>query len=628
MALPEILPFTLGEITPGEAVIATTPGTPSVTAPGTMTPGGAVITTAPGTPGVGDIVEIALGTASVSVITGTPGVTAPTTASPASAVVSTAPGTPVVVEIGTGYLPWSLPIALGGSVTATPGPAPIVTVPGTPGVGLDTVITPGTAPITTTPGIPGVSEITPVQSPLPWTLPVVLGGAWTIKPAPAPITTTGGDPVISGAGFPYMFPFSFPDNTVAIYPLGPGEIITAPGTPVITGGTAAVTPGAAPIVTEPGAPIVTGPTGVALDPGSATIITEPGAPGVSTVMTTTTVFLVDGTQEFLDWGAGSPAPIGDNPVLRTLAALLDTETTTVQTIPWPRTFPMITGFNIGLNNLTAAIANTPNDFILVGYSEGAAICSMALQQMESGGLTNYADDLLGGVMFGNPCRQGGAIAPVQTDPGGHGVWATNLLTHTPVGWWEFALPLDIATTVPNSLFGEDISTMFNLLMGGYLGGGNLVRFLLDNLGNGIRVDAEAIGQLVLLIGTLSGVMPVLPGQIGLPSHARYYDTAPPGANQTCVQLAASYINQIAASKTVIWRTIDPGGAVVTTTEGVPFVADVITPTAPAGITATPGVPIVMTPVTVAPPGTVITATTGTMNQVPGLLPWTLPLPVA
>jgi hypothetical protein len=462
---------------------------------------------------------------------------------------------------------------------------------------------------------------------LPWTLPIQLGGSSDIYAPTARITITGGTPVIPGHGFPYQFPFSLPTNPIVISPVTAPITITM-GRPIVSGAAAAITPIGATIFAQPGTPLVTGPTTRTITPGGATVVTTPGKPRVTTVRSTTTVFVVDGSQTIIDWTSGALVPLPDNPLIgTTLPALLNSTTCTVQTISYPNTFPIIDALNVGANNLAVAIANCVGQFILVGYSQGAAICSMALQQMQRGGLVNQASNCIGAVMFGNPARQMGAIAPGQTDPGGHGIWGANLITATPAYWYEFALPGDIVADVPNNTYGQNIQSIFSVLLNKYLGTGNFVQFVLNNLSNGIQIAPSQLGQLVLLLAYLNGTIPTPAGQLSFSAHGKYHNTAPPGATVTCAQLAADYINTVTQNRVVTFRTVAPSTATILTASGTPFVAAVISPSgATANVTA--GTPNVTAPNSIAPQGDKITTALGAPNQVPGLLPWLMPVQLA
>jgi hypothetical protein len=264
---------------------------------------------------------------------------------------------------------------------------------------------------------------------------------------------------------------------------------------------------------------------------------------------TVTVFMVDGTHNLLDWGAGTLIAVPDNPLIpTTLPALINPVYCTVQAIPYPAAvFPMGLGIDQGVATLSTAIRAVGGPFILVGYSQGGGIVSLVLNELLAGSLTAYAADCIAGVTFGNMCRQEGKVAPGQTDPGGHGIWASNLLTDTPSWWWDFALPLDMITTIPDTTFGVDVTSATEVVVG-LFNGGDLIAFLVQNLklfGGGVQVDFSALSELITFGFALTGVIPAPAGMVSLGPHGGYYDTIPPGASLTCAQLAANYINETA-----------------------------------------------------------------------------------
>lgn len=134
------------------------------------------------------------------------------------------------------------------------------------------------------------------------------------------------------------------------------------------------------------------------------------------------------------------------------------------------TLAMGASINIGatavINRINALPAGTP--LILGGYSQGAAVMSTVLTELQTGSLTSRYSQLLGGVMFGNPRRKvnyrgpiGGTYSGAWDVPasttGGHGSFPTTgsfaRLTSPPDSWVEFAAPGDIFTNVGDSSTG-------------------------------------------------------------------------------------------------------------------------------------------------------------------------------
>jgi PE-PPE domain len=265
-----------------------------------------------------------------------------------------------------------------------------------------------------------------------------------------------------------------------------------------------------------------------------------------------TVFLCDGTHDVLDInGTGVWGPPSSGPIMPSLSALLDPTCTTIQTINWPDALlPMGGSIEQGVHQLTAAIQRLTTPFILVGYSQGGAVVSLVLNEILSGSLTTYQPLLLAGVTFGNICRQEGKFAPVQTDPGGHGLWGDHLLTNTPSYWWDFALVDDLATTITDDAYGLDVQAVCELLVASYYGAESIVQFITDNLldlPGDILSNLEGILDVIDLVAAMLGLVSPLPGIQNLGPHGEYAFDPPPGATSTltCVQMAANYINETA-----------------------------------------------------------------------------------
>lgn len=77
------------------------------------------------------------------------------------------------------------------------------------------------------------------------------------------------------------------------------------------------------------------------------------------------------------------------------------------------------------------------NIILIGYSEGAIVCSTILQRMMTGDLKSEFHRLSAGVTWGNPMREWGHSVPGGIDGGGQGI-VTPTNKNTPDWWWDFA----------------------------------------------------------------------------------------------------------------------------------------------------------------------------------------------
>jgi hypothetical protein len=285
------------------------------------------------------------------------------------------------------------------------------------------------------------------------------------------------------------------------------------------------------------------------------------SPAVQGTAPTVTVFLLDGTQNVLDLANVPYLPAPDNPVLADLSALIDTSVCTIQQVQWPDAlFPLGASVEQGVVALTNAIMSTTGPFILVAYSQGGAVVSSVLEQLQSGTLTGQASRLLFGVTFGSITRQPGKVAPVQTDPGGGGAWGAAQLTTTPTNWWDFALPGDIATTLTNTGLDGDLQQVFQLIIDQFNGGG-LIEFLTVTLPTlaSFATSPSTVLQLIEWVGGLIGVSAMPAGFPTFAPHGEYHLEAPPGSatTATCVQQAANQINKVADQWQAAYRFVNP-----------------------------------------------------------------------
>lgn len=258
---------------------------------------------------------------------------------------------------------------------------------------------------------------------------------------------------------------------------------------------------------------------------------------------TVTVFMVDGTHNLAELVFGIVGAEVDNPLIgTTLPPLIDTTYATLQQISYPAVdFPMAVSMATGLATLKSDVtALAGGKFMLIGYSQGAGVCSQMLQAMQSGDMTSVYGDCVGAVMFGDICREAGSIATGLTDPGGHGIWTGHLNTSTPAWWQDYVIPLDAACTIRDDVLYEvDLGTLFAAAVGNYLGTGNATHFLLDQWYSGnAQIDLAALGDCLTWVAAVAGVVPFPSWMVNTVAHGLYYNTCPPGSSQTYAELAA------------------------------------------------------------------------------------------
>jgi hypothetical protein len=116
-------------------------------------------------------------------------------------------------------------------------------------------------------------------------------------------------------------------------------------------------------------------------------------------------------------------------------------------------------------------ANPTRTFALGGYSQGAEAASRVLIELQSGSLTQFMPNLVGGYTFGNPSRGAGFHAPGIADPGGRGISATRMTTLPTVKgqvvWADYVhskangdAALDMYASVPDNQVGQDMTDVY------------------------------------------------------------------------------------------------------------------------------------------------------------------------
>lgn len=220
-------------------------------------------------------------------------------------------------------------------------------------------------------------------------------------------------------------------------------------------------------------------------------------------------------------------------------------------VPYPAvgTLPLQSAINTGVANLTTFINQNPGKFMLVGTGEGAIVTSLVSEQItgEGGTLASRASDYLAGVAFGNPRRKSGAIWPGGSDPGGEGIWASNLMVSVPEQWWEFANAGDPLCTNTTDAAGVLNSQIFEATIASYDGTTNSIT---SRFSGTVSSNVAPILQLLINVMWNLGT---------LTSHAKYGILAVlEGHPNTSYQQAVNYLNSFAGQTIAApVPTIDP-----------------------------------------------------------------------
>lgn len=202
-------------------------------------------------------------------------------------------------------------------------------------------------------------------------------------------------------------------------------------------------------------------------------------------------------------------------------------------VPYPADqYPISASMTTATTNLINLINATPGPFVLVGFGQGAIATSNAYDAIRTGSLTSRATDFRGGFAFGNPRRQAGVTFPNCTDPGGHGVFGTDLLTSSGSNWWEFALPNDVIAVSPATGTGPHYQSAFETLYTLYEGNLNAMITAMTQPMIGLRQYAQTLLNLLFSGSTAY-------------THDKYTTTKPVhGDTRTCVQIAADQISSL------------------------------------------------------------------------------------
>lgn len=112
----------------------------------------------------------------------------------------------------------------------------------------------------------------------------------------------------------------------------------------------------------------------------------------------------------------------------------------------------------GVTELIRLINLNAGPFVLIGYSQGAEVTSRVLLEIQHGQLAHRQQDLLGGVTFGNPCRQSGHTWPGDT-LSGHGIAALRI-ANTPSQWNDYAHGGDLYACVPDGQAGDNCTAVY------------------------------------------------------------------------------------------------------------------------------------------------------------------------
>lgn len=252
------------------------------------------------------------------------------------------------------------------------------------------------------------------------------------------------------------------------------------------------------------------------------------------------VYELGGTAAIFGYDFGSWTPDSPDPSEVTITTNLGFNPNFQCGLVWypAETLPMGPSVDDGYNLLTEAVntysPNPGDQFVLMGFSQGAMVCSQFYNNWRQG---DRADDLIAGIMFGNPARQAGITFPGCPDPGGHGVWEWRL-TDTEDKWWEFALPGDPAAVQGDDEAGQIATTFFELMQGDWIGGIDELRQII------LTHPIETFDPFYDLYAAGAALYYAIYGLFNV--HVTYPTaTILPGDPRSCQEIGIDYINSLA-----------------------------------------------------------------------------------
>lgn len=249
-----------------------------------------------------------------------------------------------------------------------------------------------------------------------------------------------------------------------------------------------------------------------------------------------TIFTVAGTGA--DWMVGYPADV---------ARAMDPAVYQWQPVSYPSVaLPMAPSAKAGEAELVRlmGLAELPQDFVLVGYSQGAMCTSRVYRRLTEGDLRHWGPRLKAMVCFGNPLREGGHTFPGGRDPGGHGL-DPHRLKNTAAFVHDYAEPGDIytcASGTDDAQANDNMTAIYNLVqgegIGALIGKGSLAEQLLE------LVDADRpLEDVMAMFRAISSGIGFIAGQPPTAPHVEYHwREAAPGV--TYLQHAINYLQAV------------------------------------------------------------------------------------
>jgi PE-PPE domain len=236
------------------------------------------------------------------------------------------------------------------------------------------------------------------------------------------------------------------------------------------------------------------------------------------------IITVNGT-----WGAGQIQY--PSQVVNGLAQYINPDLAYEVVNPYPATFGPVGGspsapsyqqsVQDGYDWMAQWLADNPlQTFGMIGYSQGAEVTSRVAIDIMGGGLAQYAQNFIGGITFGNPCRGSGFVAPGVADPGGRGISSINMTELPTIGgeivWADYVhspnngdAGLDMYASVPVTQVGTIMTDVYTAA----------TAVQLNDFAAFLEAMVKDLLQLVEDSGVLKGILGGLAGLLGMGAEA-------------------------------------------------------------------------------------------------------------
>ena len=259
----------------------------------------------------------------------------------------------------------------------------------------------------------------------------------------------------------------------------------------------------------------------------------------------------------------------------------------------PSNLSLAQSVQVGVNELTQLIQNTPGTFVLCGMSQGSMVVTKVMQSLLPGGvLSSRIGDCIAGIAFGNPMRKPGVTFPGGTASStvisgsryyGGGIYSGAASPSTPIlsgngpittpnWWWEMSTVGDFFSDAPMETVAGPLIGEVARVVASYPGGSDMLTtlggagraFMTGNLtvgsiGSAIKLLTAQKAVQNIVTDWLSTALALFGGGSGKPNgHMLYGINTPPTlptgltfptAKPTYIDVALAYLHARGAAVT-------------------------------------------------------------------------------